>query len=255
MPAKIIKIIALLAVALYLISAAFLFVTQRSFLYFPTAKYPHSLPIEQFSNDGELIDVILLNGGEEKAIIYFAGNAESVAHSAPSFAEVFPNHSLYLVNYRGYGGSTGSPSEKAFYSDALYIYDSLAKRHSSVSVIGRSIGTGVATFLASNRTIEKMALITPYDSIQRIAQDRYPIFPINMLLKDKFDSIGRVAQITAETLIILAEQDSVIPARYSARLIAAFPEQQLSTKTILAAGHDSLTNTQEYYFLLQNFMP
>ena len=99
-----------------------------------------------------------------------------------------------------------------------------------------------------------MALITPYDSIQRIAQDRFPIFPTSILLKDKYNSVERINEIESPTLVILAENDEVIPLRYSVRLIEAFPEQQIIVKTILGAGHNNLSNTDEYYSLLRNFM-
>lgn len=247
-------LLAELAILAYLLIAILLFVFQRNFLYFPTAKNAHALTIEQFSNEDELIEVVVMNESKANAILYFGGNGEDVVHNSPGLPNALPAHTLYLVNYRGYGGSSGKPTEKALYSDALYIYDIIEKRHANVAVIGRSLGSGVATFLASMRAINKMALITPYDSIQRIAQDRFPIFPTSILLKDKYNSVERINEIESPTLVILAENDEVIPLRYSVRLIEAFPEQQIIVKTILGAGHNNLSNTDEYYSLLRNFM-
>ena len=184
-------------------------------MYFPTAKAAHTFQLEQFSVDNETIDVVVLNKGKHKAILYFGGNGESVAGSAPHFIKIFPDHTVYLVNYRGYGGSTGNPTEQALYSDALFIYDKISKKHKNISVIGRSLGTGVATFLASKRAITKMILVTPYDSFQNLAQQQYPIYPISFLLKDKYNSSSRVKDINSATLIILAEHDSVIPLNSS----------------------------------------
>ena len=243
-----------LAISVYLLIAVLLFVFQRAFLYFPTAKLAHTFTIVQFLNEEERVEVLVLNERQENAILYFGGNAESVVHSSPDFATAFPAHTVYLVNYRGYAGSSGKPTEKAFYADAQHIYDIIEKRHANVSVIGRSLGSGVATFLAATREIHRMALITPYDSIQRIAQDRFPIYPISILLKDKYNSVDRINAIESKTLVILAEHDNVIPLKYSVRLIEAFPQQQITVKTILGAGHNDLSDTDEYYLLLRNFM-
>ena len=237
----------------YLLFVILLYLYQRSFIYFPSAASSGNLPIESFSNQGEKIDVVVLNPGSKRAVIYFGGNAESVANSAVILGKALSGHTLYAVNYRGYASSTGVPTEKALNSDALQFYDILARRHSSIAVIGRSLGSGVATYLAAERDIEKMALITPYDSVMNVARDRFPIFPIALLLKDKFDSVAKVPQITAKTLIILAEHDQVIAAKYSQRLIAAFPEAQRTVHIIAGSGHNDLSNTAEYYALLRDF--
>ncbi|MEH6652178.1 MAG: alpha/beta hydrolase [Motiliproteus sp.] len=249
-----IKTLAAVALSAYLLMGLVLFVFQRDFLYFPTAKQPHRLLIEPFSNQGERIEVVVLNPGNDDAILYFGGNAESVILGAPRLAKALTEHTLYLVNYRGYGGSSGSPTEQALYSDAQSIYDAIKNRHAEVSVVGRSLGSGIATLLASTRAVSKLVLITPFDSIQRIAQDRFPLYPMALLLKDRYNSVDRIQTIESKTLIILAEHDEVIPLKYSARLIDAFQEQQISVKIIAGTGHNSLSNGDEYYALLQHFI-
>lgn len=249
-----VKNIVVVALSAYLLIGIMLFVFQRNFLYFPSANSSHGLTIEAFSNQGQRIEVVVLNAGNERAILYFGGNAEAVIGSAPDLAKALPEQTLYLVNYRGYGGSSGSPTEQALYSDAQFIYDAVANRHASISVIGRSLGTGVGTLLASTRAVSKLVLITPYDSIQRIAQDRFPLYPMSLLLKDKFNSLDRVLAVESKTLVILAEHDEVIPAKYSVRLIDAFPEQQVSVEIIAGTGHNSLSSGAGYYALLQDFI-
>jgi fermentation-respiration switch protein FrsA (DUF1100 family) len=240
--------------SVYILTVILLYVFQREFIYFPSAAHTHNFVTEKFASETEDLEVVVLNGIHEKAIIYFGGNAESVVYNAPGFIETFPNRTLYLVNYRGYGGSSGSPSEAAFYVDASNIYDLLEKRHTSIAVIGRSLGSGVATYLAATKPIDELILVTPFDSIERIAQDRFPVFPIPFLLKDKFDSISRIKLIRARTLVILAEQDEVIPLKYSKALIDAFQPQQVMVETIAGTGHNNLSATEKYYLHLQNFM-
>ncbi len=238
----------------YLLSAVLLFAFQRELLYYPSESYQHDYAIESFSNEGEKIDVVILNQNKQKAILYFGGNGESVVHNSPKFQVLFPGHTVYLVNYRGYGGSTGEPTETGLYSDALHIFDKVQARHSHLTLIGRSLGTGIVTFLASSRDLDKLVLITPYDSIENVAQNKYPIYPISILLKDKFDSVSRAGKIVAETLVILAEHDQIIPKIHSDKLIAALSKKQLTVKTVLGKDHVDLSHSDEYNHFLSRFI-
>jgi len=231
-----------------------LYVMQSSLLYFPTAAIKHSYDEITFSHKGVKIKATVLNRGMKKAIIYFGGNAELVIQNAAVFSTAFPDHTIYLVNYRGYGGSTGKPEENAIYSDAVYIFDQIKPEYTEISIIGRSLGSGVATLLASKRDINKLVLITPFDSIQNVAQQHYPIYPMSLMLKDKYDSLSRVKSISAETLIIYAENDEVINIRRTSRLIKEFPVSQVTVKMIKNAEHNSISNYEEYYLFLRNFL-
>lgn len=251
---KFLKIFIGIIVSLYLLLGAYLYIHQRDYMYFPTAEIPHAFQTERLAINSESINVVVANAGRSDAIIYFGGNGETVASRAEDFAKTFPKHTIYLVNYRGYGGSTGTPTEKDLYSDASAIYDVVSKRHAHTSVIGRSIGTGVATYVASVKPVYKLALVTPFDSAEHIAQDSYPIYPMSLMLLDKYNSFDRVNKITAPTLIILAENDAVIPLMYSKRLIDQFPASQVEVTAIKNVGHNDIQNSASYMPLLKQFM-
>lgn len=238
----------------YLSIGFLLYISQRSFLYYPTPAISHNFDTMIIDNEGESINVILVNKNQTKAILYFGGNGEAVVVNAPILANVFPGYAIYLVNYRGYGGSTGSPEEKGIYSDALSIFDKIKTKHSEISIMGRSLGTGVATYLAARREIGKLVLITPFDSIQNVAKHRFPIYPIRMLLKDKYDSLSRVKAIKAETLVLIAENDEVIGFKHTNNLVKAFPASQITVKTIHNTGHNTLSETDQYYQILKSFL-
>jgi len=238
----------------YFLSSIILYIFQRNLIYFPTSDIAHGFKSEVFTNEGEKINVITLNENKQKAILYFGGNAEAVIYNANSFLQIFPEHTVYLVNYRGYGGSSGSPSEKGLYEDATYIYDALIKRHSGISVIGRSLGSGIATYLASTRDIDKLVLVTPFDSIQKVAQKRFPIYPMSILLKDKYDSRSNVKNIKARTLVLIAQNDEIIPLLNSQNLIKAFAKEDVTVKTISNSGHNDLSEHKQYYGTLIDFM-
>ena len=241
-------------ITFYIIVGFFLYVFQRKIIYLPTKKIPHSFEKIQLQNKKVTLEIIEINPNKDEAIIYCGGNAEAVIYNAEDFLTNFPSKTFYLLNYRGYGGSSGNPSEKGIYSDVVLLFDKINKNHKKIHVMGRSLGTGVATYLASKRSIEKMILISPYDSIKSIAQKRFPIYPIFLLLKDKYESIRRVADINAKTIILIAENDKVIPKKHSIRLFNEFPSEQITKKIIFDAGHNDISLKNEYYEQIKNFL-
>lgn len=238
---------------IYVLVGAVLFFYQRKLIYFPTANIPHNYEQLQLTHENVTLEIIVLNQGKKEAILYFGGNAEAVVYSAEDFLSVFPLQTVYLLNYRGYGGSSGQPSEAGIFADALFLFDKVLDKQAIISVIGRSLGSGVATYLASKRPVEKMALISPFDSITSVAQNIYMIFPVFLMLLDKYDSISRVKEIEAKTIILVAEHDEVIPRKHSQRLIDEFPPEQISVKIIADSGHNDISNKVEYYQHLKDF--
>ncbi len=239
----------------YFVLCALLFFFQRSFLYAPTPETKMSGSTSlSLTNDGATIKIWSRPVESSEALIYFGGNSEDVSNNFLRFSALLPNHSLYFVNYRGYGGSTGSPSEGALFSDALAVYDSIREKHANVSVIGRSLGSGVAVYLASNRKVDKLVLVTPYESIENIAKKRFPIFPVSLILQDKFDSASRVQNIRAKTIAIEAENDEVIPRANSDALTARFSAGQVVVKVVDGTNHNSIGMAQEYFDLVVGFL-
>ncbi len=239
----------------YIGIATYLYINQRKLLYFPTSDilYTPERSIEIMNGDIALRGWVV-NQGNQNAILYFGGNAEKPETNIVDFKELFPEHTQYIINYRGYGESDGSPSEDGIYADAITIYDSITQNHNHIIVIGRSLGSGVATYLAVNREVYKLILIEPYDCLVNIAQDIYPIFPMNLLMKDKFDSASRVADITAPTLIIKAEFDEVIPSASTDRLVTCFYQIEPQTVIVEGANHNNIQNYTQYYQYLKGFV-
>ena len=246
--------LALLILLIYLCAAAYLFFVQRSLLYFPPPPNHHGYPEESFLFEEARVQVIVLNKGHQNAILYFGGNAEAVERNAPSFMKNFPNHMLYLMQYRGYGNSTGEPTEANLYADSLIVFDKIKQRHHSISVIGRSLGSGVATYLAANRKIHKLALITPYDSIEAMAQSLFPLFPMSILLQDKYNALAHAQQIKAPTLLLIAENDQTIPLAHSQKLANAFAYFQALSVIIPDSNHNNISYHPLYITQLQQFI-
>jgi hypothetical protein len=244
-----------MAAFVYFCFCLYLYLFQRSFIYFPTPA-PDRAPAEELwiDSDNERIRIWRLHAGEPYAILYFGGNAEDVSLNIQEFSAWFPEQAVYLVNYRGYGGSTGSPSEAALLRDAKAIFDFVKARHPNVSVIGRSLGAAVAVDLAAGRDVARLALITPFDSLARLARDFYPIFPTSVLLKDKYDSLGRARRIRAPVLVIVAEHDEIIPRENSERLAGAIVKSLVTLKIIEGTSHNTVGTSPAYSRTMRAFM-
>ena len=249
-----ISFIATLTIA-YVLMCFLLFVFQRQIIYFPTSEV--SVPGIAYTtlDTGEVrIKVWTLNPGKEKALIYFGGNAENVAYNINDFGTLFADRTVYLVNYRGYGGSSGSPHEEGFYSDALLAYDHFSKHHTALSTMGRSVGAAVATYLASKRDIDKLILVTPFDSAMNVGKKLYWFFPMGLILKERLDSVGRATEITTDTLIIIAANDRIIPYENTHNLIQSFNKTRVEVATFSNTGHNTVHLHPDYKKIITAFM-
>jgi len=251
---RLLKILSLTLLFGYVGMGVLLYVYQSKILYHPTPNIKIDYPQMVLSQDGAKVVVHVLNPGHTNAILYFGGNAESMAKSADYIAQQFPSFTCYLMDYRGYGESTGNASEKVLYVDALALYDEVAKKHKRISIGGRSLGTGIATYVAAHREVSKLALITPYESIVAIAQERYPLYPVSLLLEERYDSLSRVKDIKAKTFIVMAENDKVIPRMHTQKLIDAFEKGQLTVTVIKNRGHIDISSDKRYYKIMQDFI-
>lgn len=251
---RILSILAVLA-ALYVAICVALLVFQRSLIYFPqplAISQPDTLlrlPVD----DGEVLVSVRPHAGPN-ALIYFGGNAEDVSRNLAEFSQAFPEHALYLLHYRGFAGSAGSPSEEAIQRDALALFDRVHAAHPRTVVMGRSLGTGVAIRLASQRPASRLLLITPFDSLQTIAARQFPFLPIKWLLKDKFESSTYAARIKVPTLLIAAEQDEIIPRSSTEALYRHFAPGVATLKVIPDKGHNSISESPAYLPLLRAAM-
>ena len=247
--------IVLVLIGIYLLLAAFLYLFQRKLIYFPTAVDPVFRAEEIFiDNQDTRLHGWVLNPGQARAVIYFGGNSELITQRRGFFENVFHGYSIYLINYRGYGNSQGSPSESGLFSDALAIYDFLSSRHESITAYGRSLGSGVAVYLAANRRLEKLILLTPYDSVAKVAQKIYPLFPVRYLIKDRFDSAARAGNIDIPVLITSAEFDREVKLAHTLALKKSFTRAPLDYLMIAGAAHNNIIDFPDYREAVEKFI-
>ncbi|MBE0627809.1 MAG: hypothetical protein IH606_23705 [Burkholderiales bacterium] len=159
------------------------------------------------------------------SIIYYGGRSEEVSWLQGA-VKWFPEHAVLFLNYRGYGESEGKPSEAGLFADGLAQFDWLAAQPGvdpdGIVLVGRSLGTGVASYVAANRPAARVVLITPYDSLLAVARRRFWFTPLSLLLRHKFRSVEYAKTNMQPCLALLAEHDDVVPEEHTLRLMAAW---------------------------------
>ena len=238
------------ATLMYLVVCVLLAVFQRSLLYFPQPRTNRSAATVTLPVPGASLVVTTQESTGSGSVVYFGGNAEDVSWSVDTLAEAFPDRALYLPHYRGYGGSSGTPSESALFADALALFDHVRQSHSDIAVVGRSLGSGVATYLASQRPVSRLVLVTPYDSIEALAARHYWFVPVRWLLRDKFLSVQYAPGVSAPTLLIAAGQDDQIPPGHASALLRSFRAGVATMRVIERAGHNTIDRSPDYVALL-----
>jgi hypothetical protein len=246
------------------------YLTQERLIFFPQRldersalgiqqSYPRAEAFELETEDGVRLRGWLVGGSARRPwplMIYFGGNAEEVSWLVPEFSRV-PEWAALLVNYRGYGLSQGEPSETTLYRDALALYDYATQRADidaqRVVAVGRSLGTGVATCLASQRPVAGVVLISPYDSLVEVARAAYPLLPVNLLLRHRFESAARAPSIRAPLLALVAAQDDIIRPERSRQLARAWGGP-VRLEVLSGVDHNTIQSHSDYWRLIFAFL-
>ena len=210
---------------------AAMYVWQRGLMYFPeTAHTPPAaagFPAEELrldTADGEKIIAWYRPPADDKpVIIYFHGNGGSLRQRAERFRKLTADGTGVLgVSYRGYGGSTGWPTEEGIMKDAEAAYAFLAARYPAGRIVafGESLGTAVAVALAAERPVAKLILDAPYTAAVDVAAAIYPFIPVRLLMKDQFRARERIGRIGVPVLVLHGELDRIIPIAFGEALYA-----------------------------------
>lgn len=231
----------LTVLAIYVAVCTLVFFRQRSMIYYPQA-FEGGTVLALIG--GARVGVTLHEQPGPSAVIYFGGNAEAVGYSLPELQAAFPGQSLYLMHYRGYGATPGEPTEDGLFADAQALYEHVRAGHPQITLVGRSLGSGIATRLASVKPVDRLVLVTPYDSMAGAASHHFPWLPVRLLLRDRYDSASYAARVNAPTTIFAAERDEVIPRASSAALYRSFRPGLATFHVVPGVGHNDISLRQ-----------
>ena len=245
----------------YSVLCGAVYFTQDQLLFFPRANHPTA--VSQLDDRSWSVNVgnVTLRGwvvptttpNTAPLVLFFGGNSQDVAVAA---ANQPPIANYVYVNYRGYGGSTGEASADLLKSDALLIYDAAIAElphNGNVLVHGRSLGSGVAVHLASQRPVVGAILVTPFDSLTAVAQRHYAWLPVNWLLKHRMDSITAAPSLTIPALVLTAGHDTVIPEAHSIRLAQAWGGAAEVVRFPVAT-HGTIGNSEQFQRRVAQFV-
>lgn len=235
--------------ALYVVVGACMYLFQRNFLYVPSRErtLPESLgldaveEIELKTSDGETLVAWHHQAPPgARTLLYFHGNGGNLAgriERVRAYRDF--GFGLLMLSYRGYSGSSGSPSETANVADARLAYDWLRSKDVAardIVLFGESLGTGVAVQLGATAEIGGMILDAPYTSMTDAAAGHYPWLPVRLLLSDRYDSLSRIGRVRAPLLIIHGARDQIIPLAHGQTMFAAANEPK-RLQVYPEAGH------------------
>ena len=248
---KLLIILPLVAALAYLALVGLMYFSQRALLYpgagaavAPVSRAEWGEKVAIPTPDGETLHALFSKGEAGKpSVLFFLGNADRVGnYGFLAQALAARGIGLLAISYRGYPGSTGSPSENGLLTDGLAAFDWLSGHsEGGIVVLGQSLGTGVAVNTAAHRPAVGVILLSAYLSVLSLAQTHYPFLPVAALIKDPFRSDLRIAQVRQPKLFIHGRRDDIIPLTSGEALFNLSPEP----KRMLvhdALGHNDLWN-------------
>ncbi|WP_226634986.1 alpha/beta hydrolase [Brevundimonas poindexterae] len=241
---------------LYLAVAGLVYVNQRSLMYFPDAERsapdaagPAIQVVEIATDDGErLVGWWLPPQEGQPTLLFFNGNAAGLAGQRGRWRRIADQGLGFLaIGYRGYDGSTGSPSEAGLHEDARAAWDWLAARTDTADIVihGFSLGSGVATRLATERPARALILEAPYTSTADVAARSYPWLPVRWLMKDQYRSADIIDQVDMPILILHGNVDEVIPYDLGRTLYDRAPAPKQFIRMI-GSNHNTLVRDGGY---------
>ena len=242
----------IILVIVYVLIAFLAYTYQERLVFFPSKMplnhtYDFCQDFEEFNlttDDGAKLNAVHIKQDSSKGLIlYFHGNSGNISHLI-HVANLFSakGYESILVDYRTYGKSTGKVSEAALYKDAQLFYDYAKQRYQEKEIIlyGRSFGTGIATWLASENEPEKLVLESPFYSAVALGKHRFPFLPIDWLSNFRFPSNEYIKQVECPIYIFHGKEDNVIPYESAEKLFAAIPGNNKELFSISNAGHNYL---------------
>jgi fermentation-respiration switch protein FrsA (DUF1100 family) len=238
---------------LYFAFAAFLFLVQRRVMY-PADNSPPSL-IQAGLPDMSVVALATGDGltlsawykapatTEAPVVAYLHGNGGHIGYRGSKIRPFLDQgYGVLLVSWRGYGGNPGTPTEAGLYRDTRAALSFFARENIPAERVvfnGESLGSGPAVQIATEKNVRAVILEAPYTSMADVAQSKYWFLPARYLVKDKFDSLAKIADIDAPLLILHGARDRVVPVRFGRALIAAAQDPK-TVQIFERAGHNDL---------------
>ena len=241
-----------------MILSTLLYAFQEKLIFLPSTldqnyQYEFSEPFEEFyikAQDGAKLNALHFRRDDPKGVIlYFHGNAGNLTRWG-EIATFFvaKNFDVIIMDYRGYGKSTGKLGELRLFSDAQLFYNYAMKSYSEDDLIiyGRSLGAAIATELASKNKSKKLILETPFYNLLDVARARFSFLPLRYLLKYEFRSNEYIKKVNSPIVIFHGTNDSVVPYESGKELFKNVTVKKKTFYAIENGDHNNLVEFKEF---------
>lgn len=247
------------AVLLYLMLITILTVFQEKLIFLPTVLdsnhvFTFEKPFQEIdfiANDGARLNGLHFRVDNPKGVVlYFHGNSGDLqrwGQVASDFTKY--NYDVVVMDYRGFGKSTGKRTEKKMYADAEIFYDYVTQHFAEVNIVvyGRSLGSTFATYIAAKNKPSKLLLETPFYSLSSVAKKRFPIAPVKSVLRFHFPSHTYMQDVACPVFIIHGTDDNIVPYHSAKQLYEVITHPQKEFYTIEGGGHKNLPTYTDYW--------
>jgi len=243
----------------YVLLVAFVYITQASMLYLPNVPgrdldaTPEliGLAFEDVTletSDGISVHGWFVPGESPRTLVYFHGNAGNISHRLYSIKEFHDlGLSVFIIDYRGYGQSSGKPTEHGLYRDAAaawhYLTGDRGIAAGDIIVFGRSLGGSVAAWLAAEEQPGALIVDSAFTSVADIGQDAYPWLPVRWLTRFRHATRDDVTRSTSPILVVHSRDDEIIPFHHGESIYGAANEPKAFLE--LRGGHNDAHTTSE----------
>ena len=256
----------LLVIAVYVVTGTVLFFLQEKILFHPVRlsaeyNYSFSIPFKEINlavNNEKNLNIIQFTVPDtvcKGIVLYFHGNKNNIERYAP-YAINFTksNYEVWMMDYPGFGKTTGKLTEQIMYDDAAILYQMARARFPKDSIIiyGKSLGTGVASQLASVRDCKRLILETPYYSVEEMMNDRIFFYPVSLIAKYHFPNYKYFKRIEAPVTMFHGTKDELVPYKHSVKLAKENPAVNLVT--IEKGKHNNLNDSPLFHQQLDSLL-
>lgn len=246
-----------LSLVIYFVQDFFIFKPEKLH---PDFKFKYDVPFRELNFDIE--EGVRINGlhfyrNEPKGLLlYFHGNTRSIKGWAKYAKDFYRfNYDVVLIDYRGFGKSTGRRSEGRMLSDVQFVYETLARQYSEEHLIvyGRSLGSGFAAKVASDNQPRYLILDAPYYNFKKVIERFLPILPVRFVLRYHLRTDKWIQKVRCPVYIIHGTKDWLIPIRHSERL-QKFNPRKITLIRIHGGGHNNLPKFDEYHNFVRDIL-
>lgn len=239
------------AVCAYLLGGLYLYVNQRSYIYFPSAQDFYQCESVDATAGSRQGTRYYYHEGGDTLVIFYHGNAGSACDRS-FIIDYLKNFdaSIFIVEYAGYSNDARIPSKELLYADAKNIRDMVSTLpHKKVIIIGESIGNGPASFHASYGGVDILILLSSFTSLSEVAQYHYKIYPARLLLKDNYSPLNNLngSSFDGKLIVINGENDAVIPAKIGRRFFERVTVRNKQLIEVQNGGHNLLSEYPEVF--------